>query len=421
MNTRAIACEYILDILAKKNTLLTLDKKLKKLDLDSQDSSFIKALCYDFFRNYFSLEKIVNKYISNKTKINVKILIMLGTLQLLEMSQPNYAAINETVNACKKLKITWATKLVNAILRQILRDFEIVKRDFLEYKKTDLPEWLCSKIKSQYPNDYQEILIQSNKKAPMFIRLNNQKNKQEVMNFLNQNNISFQQTSLTDCIRLDTPLSVENNDLFNKGYFTIQDISAQYAGHIINPHNEERILDACAAPGGKTTHLLEINPNIYLTAIDIIDSRLQLLKDNISRASNSKVEIKKHDLTQKLSGSFDKIILDAPCSAIGVIRRNPDIKISRSSEDVKNILGIQSRILQNLWGNLKPNGYLLYITCSILEEENEKQIENFLQLTPDAQIENINILSEYKRKFGYQILPSENQGDGFYYCLIHRV
>lgn len=421
MNTRAIACEYILDILAKKNTLLTLDKKLKKLDLGSQDSSFIKALCYDFFRNYFSLEKIVNKYTSDKTKINVKVLIMLGTLQLLEMSQPNYAAINETVNACKKLKVTWATKLVNAVLRQILRDFEIIKQDFLEYKKTDLPEWLCSKIKSQYPNDYQEILIQSNKKAPMFIRLNNQKNKQEVIDFLNQNNLSFQQTSLTDCIRLDTPLNIENNDLFNKGYFTIQDISAQYAGYIINPQNEERILDACAAPGGKTTHLLEINSNIHLTAIDIIDTRLQLLKNNISRISDKEVEIKKHDLTQKLVGNFDKIILDAPCSAIGVIRRNPDIKVSRSSEDVKNILDIQSKILQNLWNNLNTSGYLLYITCSILEEENENQIEKFLQSTPDAKVKNINALSKYKKKFGYQILPSENQGDGFYYCLIHRL
>ncbi|MFC4892065.1 16S rRNA (cytosine(967)-C(5))-methyltransferase RsmB [Pseudofrancisella aestuarii] len=421
MNTRAIACEYILDILAKKNTLLTLDKKLKKLNLNAQDNSFIKALCYDFFRNYFSLEKVVDKYTSKKTKPIIKVLIMLGVLQLLEMSQPNYATINETVNACKKLKITWATKLVNAVLRQVLRDIEEIKKAFIDYKKSDLPEWLCNKIKHQYPDNYQEILTQSNKKAPMFIRINNQKDKQEVINFLNHEGISFQNTCLANCIKLETPLNIENNDLFNKGYFTIQDMSAQYAGHIINPENEERILDACAAPGGKATHLLEIDPSIHLTAIDIIDTRLQLLKDNISRISDTKIEIKKHDLTQKLVGSFDKIILDAPCSAIGVIRRNPDIKISRSLEDVKNILDIQIKILQNLWNNLNSNGYLLYITCSILEEENEKQIEKFLQLTPDAQIENINTLSEYKKKFGYQILPSEKQGDGFYYCLIHRV
>jgi len=421
MNSRAIACQNILNIIDKKSSLLTLETTLQKLDITVKDKSFIKALCYDFFRNYYSLESVIKPYINKSTKLKVKTLIMLGGLQILEMSQPNYAVINESVNACDDLKIEWAKGLLNAILRKIIKDIETVSTNFKNLQKYDLPEWLTQKLKKQYPDNYLDIFIASNKKAPMFIRVNKLKDKNVLLKHFENKNIEYNKTSLTDCLVLTKPLDVRNDILFAEGYFTVQDMSAQYAGHILNLEDNQNILDACAAPGGKTTHLLESNSNINLTAIDIIETRLKMLKDNVARFQYTNVDIIKHDLTKNFETKFDQIVLDAPCSALGVVRRNPDIKILRIENDVNNIIKLQSSILQNLWdNNLNDNGYLLYITCSILVEENDMQIEKFLEKNYNAKIVDIGLLSRYKKKYGYQILPSENKGDGFYYCLIHR-
>ena len=225
-----------------------------------------------------------------------------------------------------------------------------------------------------------------------------------------------------NCLKLSNPIEVNNNHFFKDGYFSVQDISAQYAGGIINPQDNDNILDACAAPGGKTTHLIELNTKANITAIDILDKRLELLKENLNRVNpQNNVSILKHDLTQPLQGKFNKIILDAPCSALGTIKRNPDIKLLRQPEDIDNIKVLQQQILQNLWdNNLTKNGYLLYITCSILQQENQHQIEKFLATNDNAQIIKIDELTKYKTNMGYQILPSENQGDGFYYCLLQK-
>lgn len=194
-------------------------------------------------------------------------------------------------------------------------------------------------------------------------------------------------------------------------------------GHIINVQNNDIILDACAAPGGKTTHILELAPQAKITAIDIIYKRLELLKENITRITkNNHVNVIKHDLTQPLAGQYNKIILDAPCSALGTLKRNPDIKVLRKPQDIKSIQTLQAQILDNLWcNNLLTGGYLLYITCSILQQENQLQIKNFLSKHQDVEIVEIKILENYKTDYGYQILPTEDKGDGFYYCLIKKI
>ena len=423
MNTRTISYSIIIDIIQENTSLLTLDSKLNKLDISNKEKAFIKAICYNFFRYYFSLEKIISQFIKPKTKKNIKIILMLGTLQILIMKQPSYAVINETVNIAKNKKLNWACGLINATLRKILSSKESLEKEISELSKNDLPEWFIGKIKKHYPSLYQNIFIQSNLHAPMFIRVK-EKHLNYIQNFLNDNNINyFQQADLKTCLLLDKPIDVVNNDLFKKGYFSIQDKSAQYAGHILKLEDNEKILDACSAPGGKATHLLEINPDINLTAMDFVDKRLSLLKENINRVHKSaKVNILKQDLTKSFNGKFNKILLDAPCSALGVIRRNPDIKILRNPDEIKNIVNIQSNILQNLWdNNLEVNGQLLYITCSILVEENKKQIENFIFKNKNAKVEKIELLKEYKDNMGgYQILPNENSGDGFYYCLLSK-
>jgi 16S rRNA (cytosine967-C5)-methyltransferase len=306
---------------------------------------------------------------------------MLGLLQILEIKQPEYASINETVNACKDLKVLWAKKLVNGVLRNILRNIDNIIEEYQLHKQTEAPKWILSNLKSQYPDNYLNILKGINTKADMFIRLNVSKETNLVIEYLDDNNISYEFTNVDNCIRLHKAIDVKNNTLFQQGYFTVQDMSAQYAGLIINPNSIDVILDACAAPGGKTTHILELNSKAKVTAIDIIDKRLDLLTSNIERVSLDRdVKIIKHDLTKPLNGKFNKIVLDAPCSALGTIKRNPDIKMSRKPIDIDNINILQQRILQNLWdNNLKRGGQLLYITCSILEQENQQQISKFLE------------------------------------------
>ena len=423
MNTRSIAAKSIIDIVDNKYSLLTLDNKLSKLEISAEDKSFAKLLCYEFFRNYYSLEQIIAEYTNSKTKKTVKLLLMLGLLQLLKINQPSYASINESVNACKDLNITWAKKLINGVLRNILRNIDAIELKFNKYSKVDLPQWLIETIKQQYPKKLVEIAGNLSHQADMFIRLNQTKNFQEVINFLDDNKVIYSQTSLKNSLRLNSAIDVKHNELFYKGYFTVQDLSAQYAGVIINPQDDDIILDACAAPGGKTSHILELNPKAKITAIDIVDKRLELLRSNLNRVNaDNTVRMLKHDLTKKLNGRFNKIILDAPCSAIGTLRRNPDIKVLRNSKDVKNIQEIQQNILQNLWdNNLTENGYLLYITCSILRQENQEQIQSFLDKNTNAEIIKIDILKEYKTDYGYQILPKNDKGDGFYYCLIKKV
>ncbi|ACD30626.1 16S rRNA (cytosine(967)-C(5))-methyltransferase RsmB [Francisella tularensis] len=422
MNTRAIAAKTILDILDNKYSLLTIEQKLVKLNLLEQDKSFIKLLCYEFFRHYYSLEKIIALYLTQKTKVKAKVLIMLGALQIFEIKQPYYATINETVAACKVLKIIWAKKLVNRILREMTRNIEDITSIYTQNKAIDMPEWLCDTLKKQYPNDHLVIAQAINAKADMFIRLNQNKDNKKVLDYFDKNNIGYSFTNLKDCIKLDQAIDVKYNQPFQQGYFTIQDISAQYAGHIIKAANNDKILDACAAPGGKTSHILECAPQADITAIDIIDKRLELLRENLERLSeNHNVNVFKHDLTLPLAGKFNKIILDAPCSALGTIRRNPDIKVLRTPNDIQAIKSLQSKILANLWNNnLTDNGYLLYITCSILAEENQQQIKEFLAKNNNAEIIEIDILEKYKTSYGYQLLPSQQDGDGFYYCLLKK-
>lgn len=424
MNTRALATKSIIDIINKKCSLLTLDDKLSKLEVSTSDKSFTKLLCYEFFRHYYSLNKTINTFIKTNTKNEVKILLMLGVLQLFKIKQPHYATINETVNACKSLKILWAKKLVNGVLRNILRNIENLNTEFLEHSSLDAPKWLIDTLKEQYPNQYQQIVTNSNLHADMFIRVNKSKDSNKVLDYLYDNKISYTKIDIENAIRLNSPIDVKNNDLFNNGYFTVQDLSAQYCGSIIDPQESDCILDACAAPGGKTTHLMELNCNAKITAVDLVDKRLELLTKNISRVSSSQNNLKiiKHDLTTRLEGSFNKIILDAPCSAVGTLRRNPDIKVLRNADDVKEISTIQQKILQNLWdNNLKKDGILLYITCSILKQENQNQISKFLTKNANAKALKIKILEKYESDIGYQILPENGEGDGFYYCLIKKI
>jgi len=420
MNIRLIAFKIISNILACKTSLLLIDDSLTKYYLDKTQKSFIKALAYGFFRYYFSLQKITSKYLKYKPKKQIQLLIYLATYQIIMMRQPSYAIINESVKATSKIGNGWAKGLVNAVLRNVDREQEILKKELMSLQNSDAPEWLLNKLKKQYKR-YPEIIFESNQHAPMFLRLNATKEPQKVLEYFDNNNIKYSFKNLKNCVSLENPLDIENNKLFQHGYFTVQDLSAQYAATILAPQEGDIVLDACAAPGGKSGHLLEVSPNIFLNSVELYPKRIKVLEKNLERLNRlQKVNIIQADLSKKLDGEFDKILLDAPCSATGVIRRNPDIKILRSAQDVINICKIQKNILRCLWNNnLKEGGYLLYATCSILLEENEVQVANFIKTHDNVEIIKINILEKYHLKYGYQILPKD--GDGFYYCLFRKI
>lgn len=426
-NTRAIACKILIEISERNTSLMNFDKLVSKYNITSKERSFIKATCYGVCRNYYLLEKIITNKLAKKTKNIIIILLSVGLYQLKFMNQPSYAVVNETVLACKDLNIKWATKLVNAILRNFM-DIEITPNKFLAETEYSFPSWMFQIIKKNYPNKWRAILKNSNTHPPMFLRVNTSKIKtHEYLKLLIEKSISYHIPShLTkNCIQLTTPMNIDDIPHFNDGWVAIQDHSAQLAAEILEPFLKGKVLDACAAPGGKTIGLLDLNKEIKIEALDNSKDRLERLQENIKRIFPCIKNLKvicgdaENPSTWHTGQDYNVILLDAPCSATGVIRRNPDIKVLRTEADIHNIILLQQRILNALWPTLKEGGYLLYVTCSIIPEENNLQIQSFLENNSNAKEIEIGMLTDYHNNYGYQILPE--LGDGFYYCLIKKI
>ncbi|WP_116963956.1 16S rRNA (cytosine(967)-C(5))-methyltransferase RsmB [Fastidiosibacter lacustris] len=421
-NPRAIACHIIHQIVQHKESLIHLDQLLKAYNLDRQNTRLVYVLCYGVFRHFFYLDACVDRLAKSKTKAKIRLISMVGLYQLLFMNKAKHALIHETVEACQELNLENAKGFINALLRKVALDSTVLP-PMIGFP--EIPDWLYGKLKKHYPYDIKCLIDESNKQAPMFLRLNQQKNQTELLTTLKQQGIEYHITDLPYCIYLQQACNIDELPLFDEGFYTVQDLSAQYAAHILQPKPNEKVLDACAAPGGKSTHLLEYCPDIQLTIMDNNQKRFPRIKENIKRLQQLKLNITflLHNATQALpqNSQFDKILIDAPCSATGVIRRHPDIKVLRTPEEVKSIVETQKAILNNLWQYLKPNGLMLYATCSILPEENDKQINSFLQNHLDAYILDIPILNfKAKQQHGYQLFPKTRAGDGFYYCLIQK-
>jgi len=419
---RAIAVAIIHRILQRQSSLLELSDILLPYKLNPQDSRLVYALCYGVFRHYFYLQHCLSAIIRKKTKAKLKTVLLIGLYQLIFMHKAKtakHALINETVEATKFLKLERASGFINASLRQLNID-SLPPYD----PGKDMPDWLVAKITRHYPQQTPTIIANSNQKAPLFLRLNAQKNQQAILEAFKNKHICYQATSLSHCLLMPEAYSVDDLPGFYDGDFSVQDISAQYAGHILQPQKNEVILDACAAPGGKTTHLLELCPTIELTILEKNKQRLRKINDNLERLQQSElnINIKHQDARVPIKPNcyFDKILVDAPCSATGVIRRHPDIKVLRNADDISNIASLQKEILDNLWQFLKPGGSLLYVSCSILPSENSQQMEKFLARHPNAKVIDIPLLKSYQSNIGYQILPNDQQGDGFYYCLLGK-
>ena len=422
-NARAVAAHIILQVLDQGKSLATLIPEAQS-QVESKDLPLVQEIAFGVCRVLPRLENIikqlVEKPLKGKTRL-VHCLLLVGLYQLLYMRVPAHAAVDEVVNATKSLKLDSFRALTNGVLRRFLREQETILAKVDKHWQTLHPEWLVNKLKKAYPN-WREIVEANNQKPPMWIRVNTQHtNRADYVGLLGDlaKNTENATACLPDCaIALDKAVSVNQLPHFEQGWATVQDAHAQWSAELLDAQNGELILDACAAPGGKTTHILEKAPQAKVIALDIEEARLARVKENLARL-NQQATVICGDASQPEQWldngvMFDRILLDAPCSATGVIRRHPDIKWLRKEEDIAELAALQSKILNALWARLKPNGILLYATCSILPEENTQQIQQFIANMPNAKLLEMDFHRE--KMLEKQFFPQNHGGDGFFYA-----
>ena len=427
MNTRLIAAKVLTSVIRDGQSLTAaLNNTLGVVESD-KDRAFIQALCYGVCRNFHRLDYILSQMLDKPLKdLDVKALALIGLYQLKFMRVKSHAAVSETVLAARKKP--WAKALINALLRSYLRGQEGFeqKADNVKSALVSHPDWLIQQIEQDWPMQAQQIFQQNNEQPPMALRVNLANISQyQYLQKLRDQGIEAEAVSFCrSAILLNKPAVVDILPGFNEGWVSVQDTAAQLAAELLDVQIGHRVLDVCAAPGGKAAHILELQPKVReLVAVDIDKLRLQRVNDNLQRLKLS-AKLIEGDASKPedwWDGQlFDRILLDVPCSALGVIRRHPDIKLLRRAEDINTLQVLQQRIMTAVWPLLAPGGIMLYATCSILKQENEQQIEAFLATNANAIEVPINADWGLVRRYGRQILTGESAMDGFYYALIRK-
>ncbi len=422
-NERKQAMEILLDLLENKTPLTHLLAATPDL------SPFAKDICFGVCRYYFQLQALANSLLQKKIKsLEVWVVLLMGLYQLHYMRQPDYAAVKETVSLLEKSHTRWAKGLVNAVLRNSSRQFEELTRRLAEKPDYQFnhPDWLLKELQTHWPDDWQTIAKANDQHPPMTLRVNALKtSRKDYLEKLKVLNIEAEAHPYADeAIILSKPCEVSSLPGFREGFVSVQDAAAQLAAHLIDAKPGMRVLDACAAPGGKTCHLLETQPALAAcVALDIDSKRLEKVKQNLKRLQLSAEIIAGNGLKpeQWWDGQcFDRILLDAPCTATGVIRRHPDIKLLREPEELIAISEIQQALLERLWPLLAAGGKMVYATCSILPQENTKQIQTFVEKHPDCKVEDRPKDWGHFTGVGWQILPGEANMDGFFYSVLKK-
>lgn len=350
-------------------------------------------------------------------------LLMVGLYQLLYTRIPAHAVLAETVEGAVALKRPQLKGLINGVLRQFQRQQEeLLQRAANNDSRYLHPSWLLKRIQQAYPAQWEQIIDANNQKPPMWLRVNRLHHTREAyLQLMERADIAAEpHAEYRDAVRLLAPCPVTDLPGFADGWVTVQDASAQGCVDLLDPQDGEQILDLCAAPGGKTTHILEAAPKAHVMAVDIDEQRLSRVKENLQRL-RLHAEVKQGDgrTPQQWCGDkqFDRILLDAPCSATGVIRRHPDIKWLRRDRDIVELAVLQAEIIEAIWPHLKSGGVMVYATCSILPAENSEQISAFLQRHPEARL----VETGNEQQPGRQNLPHPEDGDGFFYAKLIKM
>lgn len=388
--------------------------------LSSQARGATQDLVYGTLRHLTRLESYLNALLSKPTTDEeVRCLLLAALYQLAYAKTPEHAAVNQAVDAARSLKKDWAAGFVNGVLRNFLRRREALaaqaeRRDATRFST---PRWWIDKLRIQYPQRYREILETSLSHPPMTLRVNARKtSRPEYEALLSEAGIAFSVAGPM-ALQLETPLAVERLPKFGEGWVSVQDAGAQLAAALLDLHPGQRVLDACSAPGGKSAHMLE-TADVSLLALDKDETRLARVRDNLSRLGLA-ATVQRGDAADTKAWwdgiPFQRILADVPCSASGVVRRHPDIKWLRRPEDIASFAAEQRRILNALWRVLESGGKLLYATCSVFVEENQRVVEAFLADHADA--EQLP-LPQHENGFA-QLLPDANH-DGFFYALLAK-
>ena len=426
---RALIADVLHDVIANDHSL---DQALEQARsrTTNLNAAFLQESVYGVLRNYYALCDTLDGLLKRAIKPRdapLKMLILAGINELLNMTTVPYAAVNQSVAACDALGRGWAKGLVNGVLRATLRQtpnaHAVVTSDEIKWNH---PAWLISDLARDWPRQYPAILKANNQHAPLTLRVNRLRaSRGGYLELLDRAGFAATPTLIAPMgIHLVNPCSVFDLPGFESGLFSVQDEAAQLAAPLLDCQPSQRVLDACAAPGGKTTHLLEQVPGIELTALDCDPKRQQLLAANLARLQLSCVVMvgdAARIADHPAHVNYERILLDAPCSATGVIRRHPDIKFHRRPQDILQLQTQQLSLLSAAWSCLVAGGQLLYATCSVLAAENDRVIEQFISANSQS-AQSVPINGEWgsRTQFGRQILPGEHAMDGFYYALLRK-
>jgi 16S rRNA (cytosine967-C5)-methyltransferase len=430
MNPRLAAARALCAVLEGKASLGgSLPPLLERVE--TRDRALVQDLAFGAARWQPRLALIAGKLLRKPFKDgdrDLEALLLVGLYQLFYTRIPAHAAIGETVGCADKLKKSSAKALLNAVLRSAQRDSQrlLAELDGDPVLHSAHPRWLQKQLKACWPEQWQTVCAANNAHPPLILRVNRRRSQRDAcLRHLQQLGVPAQPCRYSDDgIRLLQACDVTQLPGFAEGWFSVQDEAAQLAAGLLQLAPGQRVLDACAAPGGKTCHLLEAQPALgEVLALDQEAKRLARVRENLERlklnatliAADARATPSWWDAVP-----FQRILLDAPCSATGVIRRHPDIKLTRQAEDIPALAKLQGELLDALWPTLEIGGILLYATCSILPLENTEVIGAFLARTPDARECIIEGTFGLSQAHGRQLLPQQDGHDGFYYAKLSK-
>jgi 16S rRNA (cytosine967-C5)-methyltransferase len=426
-NPRSVAARVIQGVLTGQSLSETIPKYSAAIT-DPRDSGLVQEMVYGVMRNFMQLDALSRRLLSKPLKskdLDIAALILIGLYQLRYLRVADHAAVHETAGAAKQLGKKWAVGLVNGVLRNFQRQQESLLKSIAGPPEVtyEMPLWLLKTLQKQWPDEWQKPVRALHERPPMSLRVNLAKNSlADYQQILQKAGIVAVTIPYTEAgLTLDQPLDVTHLPGFEQGWVSVQDGAAQLAAELLDTQPGQQVLDVCAAPGGKSCHILERQATAQLTAVDLSVERLQRVDENLARL-DLQANVVEGDAANPQGGwadrQYDRILLDVPCSATGVIRRHPDIKQLRRASDIPTLVKLQGEILSAVWPLLKVGGRMLYVTCSILSEENDRQLARFLAKQSDAQALPLGVEWGEARQVGRQILPGEHDMDGFFYAAL---
>ena len=436
MNPRLAAARALAAVLGGKASLnSSLPTQLDKVEM--RDRGLVQDLAFGTARWQPRLSALAARLLQKPLKAadaDVEALLLVGLYQLFYSRIPAHAAIGETVGCADKLKKPWAKGLLNAVLRKAQREGEALLAE-LEHDpvvRTAHPRWLQKALKAAWPQQWEAVCAANNAHPPMILRINRRHHPRDrYLELLKDAGVDARPCAFSqDGILLAEPCDVRSLPGFAEGWVSVQDEAAQLAAELLELAPGQRVLDACCAPGGKTCHVLEVQPQLaQVVAVDLEAKRLTRVRENLDRLGLDAqlIATDARDTAAWWDGKpFQRILLDAPCSATGVIRRHPDIKLTRQPDDITALAALQGELLDALWPTLEVGGILLYATCSTLPTENTEVVEAFLARTPGAR--ELDIAGQagqppagIKQPHGRQLLAQEGGHDGFYYAKLMKI